>query len=412
MIFLEGLYAYKLAVTAIMRNEGCNLEEWLNYHLLAGVQHFFLYDNESTDNTKEILEPYIKAGVVTYKFFPDRPHDAAIQMAAYNQALVQHRYDCEYMAFIDIDEFMVPVEDEDIYSVIKRIMEQSPFAAALTIRWRIFGSSGIEKRPASVVESYLYRGNDDFEHNRMVKTIVNPRKVLVLTNPHFAWYYNNFCAVNDSGKIIEGPFDESQSYSYLQLNHYFVKSKEDWQLKLSRGRADLPRNGKPPRSEEERIIHDRNEVYDDRILKYIEAVGDRNVQGGIDISEQLKEFLENSIDWYQHDIFPWSFEDFTSACCLCLRRYVEDKELTDYLDKLLCRYLEIMAQENTLKLWMDDYLVSLFYEQSDKGLLLKSKDLFWNYLKKIIAEKKMSDDMADYFMERLNAEIPDAYFLQ
>lgn len=408
---MDGLYAYKLAITAIMRNEGCNLEEWLNYHILAGVQHFYLYDNESADNTKEILAPYIKAGWVSYQYFPDRPGEN-VQLAAYNQATVQHRYDCEYMAFIDLDEFILPLENTDIYSIIRKVTGSRPFAAALTVRWKIFGSSGLSKRPGSVLEAFLHRAEDGFECNRAIKSIVNPRGVLAFTNPHSAWYYTDLWAVNDSGKIVTEWFDKSASYAALQLNHYFVKSREDWQLKLSRGRTDLPRDGRPPRSEAEFELHDRNEVYDDRILKYIEAMADREIKTGADPSERLGEFLEGGLTWYQQDSFPWPFEDFMAAGYLCLRNIAGDKDIEEYIDKLFCRYLEKLIQQEGLEKWMADYLISLFYELGDKKLLPKSSKLFRQYLEKQLAGGQLTEGMAGYFSKRLQAEIPDAYFLQ
>ena len=61
----KNLFLYNLAVVAILKNEGHYLKEWLDYHLLAGVDHFYLYDNDSSDNYDEIIAPYVKAGLVT-----------------------------------------------------------------------------------------------------------------------------------------------------------------------------------------------------------------------------------------------------------------------------------------------------------------------------------------------------------
>ena len=56
----KNLFLYDLTITAIFKNEGHYLKEWLDYHLLAGVEHFYLYNNDSTDNYKEVLAPYIE----------------------------------------------------------------------------------------------------------------------------------------------------------------------------------------------------------------------------------------------------------------------------------------------------------------------------------------------------------------
>ncbi|MBQ4469937.1 MAG: glycosyltransferase family 92 protein, partial [Synergistaceae bacterium] len=54
------------------------------------------------DNFREVLEPYIKSGLVTYKLLTGRRR----QIDAYNMALHDYKHKFRYMAFIDADEFM------------------------------------------------------------------------------------------------------------------------------------------------------------------------------------------------------------------------------------------------------------------------------------------------------------------
>ena len=65
-------FKYFMSIACIIKNEGPYLREWLEYHKLIGVEHFYVYDNESSDNTKEVLQPYIDAGDVTYIYFPGK----------------------------------------------------------------------------------------------------------------------------------------------------------------------------------------------------------------------------------------------------------------------------------------------------------------------------------------------------
>ena len=51
-----------LAVVAIAKNEGDYIEEWINFYVKQGVSHFFIYDNDSTDNMHEVLKPYVTGG--------------------------------------------------------------------------------------------------------------------------------------------------------------------------------------------------------------------------------------------------------------------------------------------------------------------------------------------------------------
>ena len=50
----------KLAISTIVRNEASDLDEWLEFHCMMGVEHFYIYNNGSTDGTAEKLRqsPY------------------------------------------------------------------------------------------------------------------------------------------------------------------------------------------------------------------------------------------------------------------------------------------------------------------------------------------------------------------
>ena len=84
----------ELAIGAIMKDEGPYLKEWLDFHILVGVTKFYLYDNDSSDNTKEILKPYIKQGIVEYNYWPGK----AMQMPAYHDILQKHSFDTRWLA--------------------------------------------------------------------------------------------------------------------------------------------------------------------------------------------------------------------------------------------------------------------------------------------------------------------------
>ena len=100
----KDLFLHDLSVVAILKNEAPYLKEWLDYHLLAGVDHFYLYDNESPDNQAEVAAPYVEAGLVDY--FP-APGKAA-QMFTYYDAVKRFKFFSRYIAIIDGDEFIFP----------------------------------------------------------------------------------------------------------------------------------------------------------------------------------------------------------------------------------------------------------------------------------------------------------------
>lgn len=46
---------HDIAVCAIFQNQGLYLKEWIEYHGMQGVSHFFLYDHKSTDDSLDVL---------------------------------------------------------------------------------------------------------------------------------------------------------------------------------------------------------------------------------------------------------------------------------------------------------------------------------------------------------------------
>ena len=56
---------YYLSVLATFKNEMLNLDLWIRHYIWMGVDHFYLIDNGSTDNSLHVLKPYKEKGIVT-----------------------------------------------------------------------------------------------------------------------------------------------------------------------------------------------------------------------------------------------------------------------------------------------------------------------------------------------------------
>src|SRR5271167_2905681 len=88
-------YKYDLSACMIFRDEAPCLKEWIEFHVLLGVEHFYLYNNLSQDNYKEVLQPYVNSGIVELIEWNQESHNVgewdAIQVAAYNDGFVRSR---------------------------------------------------------------------------------------------------------------------------------------------------------------------------------------------------------------------------------------------------------------------------------------------------------------------------------
>ncbi len=54
-----------LAACLLFKDAASYLDEWLRFHLRVGVDHFYLYDNDSMDDYESVVRPFVNAGRVT-----------------------------------------------------------------------------------------------------------------------------------------------------------------------------------------------------------------------------------------------------------------------------------------------------------------------------------------------------------
>ena len=224
-----------LSIACIAKNEGSYIKEWIEYHKLIGVERFYFYDNESTDNTKEVLEPYIKTGTVVYRIIknnPVKPHKP--QLEAFKDAVYKYKNQTRWMALIDLDEFIVPVEKDSLKEFLK---DYEPFPG-IAVNWVVFDSNGHDKRPtehSGLVTANYTRVRKDYSigRNIFVKSIVNPKRVVNIVTAHYPFYYMDFYNVTENFEPARGEMIRHSS-SKIRINHYESKSREEYEQKLLR----------------------------------------------------------------------------------------------------------------------------------------------------------------------------------
>lgn len=244
---IPAKFKYNLAVVAIMKNEGPYLAEWIEFHKLLGVEKFYLYDNDSSDDTQKILKPYIKSGLVDYTFWPGEK----MQLPAYNDCIEKYKMDTKWLAVIDLDEFLVPVKHDNIPEFLATVPSN---VAQLIIPWVIFGSNGHKEKPDGLVTTnYTMRA----KRNWLYKAIVNPRMVL-----HMGCHEHDVAGATKSILM-----------SVMRVHHYHCKSWAEYKLKAMRGDAwDGADAGVKKYQTECFQRHDLNQVYDDKALRFAKLV--------------------------------------------------------------------------------------------------------------------------------------------
>lgn len=252
-IFVENLKknSFDIISVLIVKDEARYIKEWIEYHRIIGIDHFVIYDNESTDGIQGLLEGYIQEGLVSYTFVKG----AKQQTTCYEDAVARYRDKTNWMTFTDADEFIFLHDSMSLPLFLESYRDY----AGIGINWNMFDSNGFESCPDKgfVISNYIrcLQNRDDIPENRHIKTIVNPKFVHHFSNPHLPVLFfsssllKRRCIVTENFKKISCPLTSVNSTSKIQINHYFSKSKEEYVKKISRGRAD---NGviRAPRKED------------------------------------------------------------------------------------------------------------------------------------------------------------------
>lgn len=253
----------------MFRDEGPYLEEWIRFHQAQGFSRFYLFDDRSNDGFREVLDPYIRQGIVVLSSpptFTADMHNQARQSVCFTSGLRMAKKECDWVAIIDVDEFLFAPNGH-----LADLLPKSRYVAGLYIRWRMFGSSGYESPPqAGVVESYTRRARipatvQEMKTMRVMqseffgknvkrpingglfngKCIVRPRMVMRAGVHHPALFFGRLIYENGVTVLLRNhrwfngprrsaipPGESLPTSKIIRINHYWSKSVSDMKSRL------------------------------------------------------------------------------------------------------------------------------------------------------------------------------------
>ena len=228
----------KSAVCAIAKDELQYLSEWIAYYLVLGFDQVVVYDNGSSDGTSEYLAKLSDRGLVRHVMWPSH-EGVSPQRSAYKHAIETLRSEFEFVAFFDLDEFLV-VPNYDARSYLNSVPSN---VAAIAVNQLVFGSAGQELNdPELVVARFTKCCEATYDERKWFKSVVRPKLVSHFISPHIAeivggaYVYSDFSPMRSdpafAGKALDIVADE------VFLNHYILKSKQKFfEKKQRRGGA-------------------------------------------------------------------------------------------------------------------------------------------------------------------------------
>ncbi|WP_290702992.1 glycosyltransferase family 2 protein [Amphritea sp.] len=264
----------EIAIAAIVKNEADCLLEWIAYHRVIGVSHFLIANNDSTDETRDLLRKLADIGLVTTIDVPTKG-DAKPQLPAYQKLVNRCPESIELIAFIDADEYITVTDDAVTINPVLDRLFADPEVSALAMNWACFGSAGqLFREDGMVIERFTQQSSPKFTANRNYKSIARRQSIVNFMNPHHINLYGGryINTLGESLDIIESKPGVTQRlvWDHLRVNHYVTKSLEEFVLGKSRNGSAATKGRKKHKQYFE--SHDRNEVswhYSEKLLKAV-----------------------------------------------------------------------------------------------------------------------------------------------
>lgn len=266
---LHSDYRYNLSICAIFQDEAPYLREWVEYHRLLGVEHFYLTNHASHDNFREVLQPYIQEGLVELKDEYSKGDDFEsfhiIQCSTYSDCLKQTRGISKWVAFIDIDEYILPMKEQSLADFLIPYEKYG----ALGVNWLMFGTSNIKEIPKGklLIETLTSCTEQGYANNLYVKSIVRPECALRFENPHQPVFEPGYYAVNSDRFAFQGKMSDYILTNKIRINHYWTRDEKFF---FNKKVARQKRWGGTP--DPEAIFKKMNCNKDELILRYVPSL--------------------------------------------------------------------------------------------------------------------------------------------
>jgi len=227
-----------LCMTILVKNEEDIIEKNIRYHSLKGVDSFVVMDNESTDNTREILQSLKKEFEITI----------IDQKGAYNQAKWMTKL--TYIAKkIYNPTYLIPNDADEFWWSEKSLKENLPKKAVATVdrfNFLLLENTPWYKSDFRVENPIFYRKNTQISTSNIsiVLTKISPKVIIKPTGllwirggNHKALHVFNFL---DYFKH----YDKIKRFEKIKVFHYPIRSFEQFKKNIENRKKLLEKGAK------------------------------------------------------------------------------------------------------------------------------------------------------------------------
>lgn len=205
----------------MIKDEQDYLKEWIEYHLNVGIADIYLYEDDIAKSTshEEVCKEYPNVHLGKFTDLV-KPHKRLRnkQCELFNAFLREYHEKVDYVAFIDVDEF---IAFGDGY-VMEDLINACDKRGAIILPWRCFGANGLIENPThKVVETFTCEAVVNRVDPNAYKSFVKVKDVE-------GGYMLNHHLHNMAGRF----HPELVRYKKFWLNHYITKSFREYCDKL------------------------------------------------------------------------------------------------------------------------------------------------------------------------------------
>lgn len=222
-----------VCIASILREEERFVDEWLAYHRMLGVDHFYLYDDDPRNKLRESIRLHGDYVTVVpwfgkHEALPGRNR----QTKAYTHWLSKAGPQFEWVCFLDLDEFVVLRR----HSKLKSFLGDVGNCDSVSLFWRNFGHNGYYEDPPDLVTESLTRRKR--QSGRQYKSITRTTSIQAVESAHRCVLRPGASVCDANGRRFSSDAwtgDHDGVFYDAYVNHYYCRSFAHWMNRPRRG---------------------------------------------------------------------------------------------------------------------------------------------------------------------------------
>ena len=236
----------KVAICAVIRLENRYLQDFVNHYKKIGFDKIILCDNnfDNEENLLDVISNEVNEGFIDILNYKNRKE---FQGYAYNDVIQLYKNEYDWIAFFDIDEYLILLKDNNIKDYINRFNSNID---SIYFNWKVFDDNNLiyyENKPLYIRFTTPIANDITFTaapipenyHLKVMVNVKNNPNAKFTLNPHFIINSKNAIYEDGTKKANDFNYYNKPTYKYAQLNHYMTKTIEEYCWKVKRGRADI-----------------------------------------------------------------------------------------------------------------------------------------------------------------------------